>query len=242
MSMNWMSSVKSCSSGWLFLSPLTWCMFDRGKEICLSTAASVEEANLDQRMTKLLCLPHLSICIRGALDIGKLLAYFKQTECPHLWLCPAQELCFSVKWLESEEYWWCWDSERISSPHVPPCRPLAEPARKHVHPNWNCRHGNRVSLLQENMWLTGQPWDQRPSTGVYDEMMKGLIYWGYMWGPTRLGAGSMVIALYNIDNCNVFKLLHLFCLPNKFTLLWLNSEAPSGQQGQRNPNFNCHSI
>lgn len=53
MSMNWMSSVNSCSSGWLFLSPLTWSMFDRGKEICLSTAASIGEANLDTKATRL---------------------------------------------------------------------------------------------------------------------------------------------------------------------------------------------
>lgn len=45
MSMNWMSSVKSCSSGWLLLSPLTWRMLDSGKEICLSTAASGGQAH-----------------------------------------------------------------------------------------------------------------------------------------------------------------------------------------------------
>lgn len=65
MSMNWMSSVKSCSSGWLFLSPLTLSMFDRGKEICLSTAASVGQADLDTKATRL-----------GPDGV-------KQEECPH---------------------------------------------------------------------------------------------------------------------------------------------------------------
>ncbi len=47
MSMNWISSVKSCSSGWPFLSPLAWRTLERGKEICLSTAVSVRHEKPD---------------------------------------------------------------------------------------------------------------------------------------------------------------------------------------------------
>lgn len=49
MSMNWMSSGKSCSSGWPFFSPLTCRACERGKGICLSTAVSVQDMDHTER-------------------------------------------------------------------------------------------------------------------------------------------------------------------------------------------------
>lgn len=208
MSMNWMSSVNSCSDGWLFLSPLTWSMFDRGKEICLSTAASVGEAHLDTKATRL-CPDGIEYMkITGYRPVISIL-YTKWTSSPVTLPSPGALFFSKVTWI-----WGIFMVLGFSTNFKSTCPTMQAFGRTN---SMTCSSQLELPTQKQSFIFSGKHvihWTEMRLEAKHTHVWwsdEGLIYWGYMWGPTRLTAGPMVIALYNNDICNVSKLLHLFC-------------------------------